>query len=240
LANDYYKKGSEVINKQIRPITTQAGKDYLPSEKIYNKLESNLKTEPSKANQFLGNVFNKSLGNENQLKLLGEKQFFDITRNVDNAFTAGKTVSNLEKLKKGTGELPISIQALGTKVDDIENLSRGFKEAGKSVNFSNTAVANAQREFYTALGFGTVGGLATGDVTTGFSIAAGAYLTPKILATALTNPATKASFKNWATKSGVPIDAKVAVLTSIGLAGPQAQSLIEDQYKEQSLLAVPE
>lgn len=244
LANDYYKKGSEVINKQIRPITTQTGKDYLPSEKIYNKLESNLKTEPSKANEFLGNIFNKSLANENQLKLLGEKQFYDITRNVDGAFTAGKTVTNLEKLKKGTGELPISIQALGTKVDDIETLSKGFKEANKSVNFSNTAFGNATRDFYTSIGFsaaaGIGGGAATGDVSTGLSFAAGAYLTPKILATALTNPATKASFKNWATKSGVPIDAKVAVLTSIGLTGPQAQSLIEDQYKEQSLLAVPQ
>ena len=240
LANDYYKKGSDVINKQIRPITTQSGKDYLPSEKIYNKLESNLKTQPSQANEFLGNVFNKSLANENQLKLLGEKQLYDITRDVDGAFTAGKTVTNIEKLKKGTGELPISIQALGTKVDDIENLSRGFKQAGRSVNFSNTAFGNAQREFFTALGFGTVGGLATGDVSTGLSVAAGAYLTPKIFATAITNPATKASFKNWATKSGVPIDAKVAVLTSIGLTGPQAQSLIEDQYKEQSLLAVPQ
>lgn len=240
LANDYYKKGSDVINKQIRPITTQAGKDYLPSEKIYNKLETNLKTEPSKANEFLGNVFNKSLANENQLKLLGEKQFYDITRNVDGAFTVGKTVTNLEKLKKGTGELPISIQALGTKVDDIENLSRGFKEAGKSVNFSNTAFGNASREFYTAIGIGTGSGLLTGDPTTGLTVAAGAYAMPKILSTALTNPATKASFKNWATKSGVPIDAKVAVLTSIGLTGPQAQSLIEDQYKEQSLLAVPQ
>jgi len=244
LANDYYKKGSDVINKQIRPITTQAGKDILPSEKIYNKLETNLKTEPSKANEFLGNVFNKSLANENQLKLLGEKQFYDITRNVDGGFTAGKTVSNLEKLKKGTGELPISIQALGTKVDDIETLSRGFKEANKSVNFSNTAFGNATRDFYTSIGFsaaaGITGGAAFGDVSTGLSFAAGAYLTPKILATALTNPATKASFKNWATKSGVPIDAKVAVLTSIGLTGPQAQQLIENQYKQESLLTVPE
>lgn len=244
LANDYYKKGSDVINKQIRPITTQAGKDILPSEKIYNKLETNLKTEPSKANEFLGNVFNKSLANENQLKLLGEKQFHDITRNVDGGFTAGKTVSNLEKLKKGTGELPISIQALGTKVDDIETLSRGFKEANKSVNFSNTAFGNATRDFYTSIGFsaaaGITGGAAFGDVSTGLSFAAGAYLTPKILATALTNPATKASFKNWATKSGVPIDAKVAVLTSIGLTGPQAQQLIENQYKQESLLTVPE
>ncbi len=240
LANDYYKKGSDVINKQIRPITTQAGKDYLPSEKIYNKLETNLKTEPSKANEFLGNVFNKSLANENQLKLLGEKQFYDITRNVDGGFTPGKTVSNFEKLKKGTGKLPISIQALGTKVDDIENLSRGFKEAGKSVNFSNTAFGNASREFYTAIGVGTGSGLLTGDPTTGITVAAGAYAMPKILSTALTNPATKASFKNWATKSGVPIDAKVAVLTSIGLTGPQAQGLIEDQYKEQSLLAAPQ
>jgi len=240
LANDYYKKGSDVINKQIRPITTQAGKDYLPSEKIYNKLESNLKTQPSQANEFLGNVFNKSLANENQLKLLGEKQLYDITREVDGAFTAGKTVTNIEKLKKGTGELPISIQALGTKVDDIENLSRSFKQALKSVNFSNTAFGNAQREFFTALGFGTVGGLAAGDFSTGLSVAAGAYLTPKIFATAITNPATKASFKNWATKSGVPIDAKVAVLTSIGLSGPQAQQLIENQYKQESLLTVPE
>ena len=244
LANDYYKKGSDVINKQIRPITTQAGKDILPSEKIYNKLETNLKTEPSKANEFLGNVFNKSLANENQLKLLGEKQFYDITRNVDGGFTAGKTVSNLEKLKKGTGELPISIQALGTKVDDIETLSRGFKEANKSVNFSNTAFGNATRDFYTSIGFsaaaGITGGAAFGDVSTGLSFAAGAYLTPKILATDLTNPATKASFKNWATKSGVPIDAKVAVLTSIGLTGPQAQQLIENQYKQESLLTVPE
>ena len=240
LANDYYKKGSEVINKQIRPITTQAGKDYLPSEKIYNKLESNLKTEPSKANEFLGNVFNKNLANENQLKLLGEKQFYDITRNVDGAFTAGKTVTNLEKLKKGTGELPISIQALGTKVDDIENLSRGFKEAGKSVNFSNTAFGNAQREFLTAIGIGAGGGLLTGDATTGITAAVAAYSIPKVLASVLTNPVTKASFRNWATKSGVPIDAKIAVLTSIGLTGPQAQSLIEDQYKEQSLLAIPE
>ena len=244
LANDYYKKGSDVINKQIRPITTQAGKDILPSEKIYNKLETNLKTEPSKANEFLGNVFNKSLANENQLKLLGEKQFYDITRNVDGGFTAGKTVSNLEKLKKGTGELPISIQALGTKVDDIETLSRGFKGANKSVNFSNTAFGNATRDFYTSIGFsaaaGITGGAAFGDVSTGLSFAAGAYLTPKILATALTNPATKASFKNWATKSGVPIDAKVAVLTSIGLTGPQAQQLIENQYKQESLLTVPE
>ena len=79
-------------------------------------------------------------------------------------FTAGKTVTNLEKFKKGTGELPISIQALGTKVDDIETLSRGFKQANKSVNFSNTAVANAQREFMTAVGLGTIGGLYTGDV----------------------------------------------------------------------------
>jgi len=244
LANDYYKKGSDVINKQIRPITTQAGKDILPSEKIYNKLETNLKTEPSKANEFLNNVFNKSLANENQLKLLGEKQFYDITRNVDGGFTAGKTVSNLEKLKKGTGELPISIQALGTKVDDIETLSRGFKEAGKSVNYSNTAFGNATRDFYTSIGFsaaaGISGGAAFGDVSTGLSFAAGAYLTPKILATALTNPATKASFKNWATKSGVPIDAKVAVLTSIGLTSPQAQQLIENQYKQESLLTVPE
>ena len=240
LANDYYKKGSDVINKQIRPITTQAGKDYLPSEKIYNKLESNLKTEPSKANDFLSNIFNKNLGNENQLKLLGEKQFYDISRNVDGGFSSGKTVTNIEKLKKGTGELPISIQALGTKVDDVENVARGFKEAGKSVNFSNTAFGNAQREFYTALGFGTVGGLTTGDVTTGVNIAVGAYLTPKIIATSLTNPATKAAFKNWATKSDVPIDAKIAVLTSIGFTGPQAQNLIQDQYKKDSLLQIPE
>ena len=119
-------------------------------------------------------------------------------------------------------------------------MSRGFKEAGKSVNFSNTAFGNASREFYTAIGVGTGSGLLTGDPTTGITVAAGAYAMPKILSTALTNPATKASFKNWATKSGVPIDAKVAVLTSIGLTGPQAQSLIEDQYKEQSLLAVPQ
>jgi len=240
LANDYYKKGSDVINKQIRPITTQAGKDYLPSEKIYNKLESNLKTEPSRANDFLNNIFNKNLGNENQLKLLGEKQFYDISRNVDGGFSSGKTVTNLEKLKKGTGELPISIQALGTKVDDIETLSKGFKEANKSVNFSNTAFGNAQREFYTALGFGTVGGLTTGDVTTGVNIAVGAYLTPKIIATSLTNPATKAAFKNWATKSDVPISAKIAVLTSIGFTGPEAQNLIQDQYKKDSLLQIPE
>tara|TARA_R100001163_G_scaffold65817_2_gene65226 strand:- start:226 stop:2172 length:1947 start_codon:yes stop_codon:yes gene_type:complete len=240
LANNYYKQGSEVINKQIRPITTQSGKDYLPSEKIYNKLESNLKTQPSQANQFLNNLFSKNLANENQLKLLGEKQLYDLTRNVDGGFTPNKTVTNIEKLKKGTGELPVSIQALGTKVDDIETLSRGFKEAGKSVNFSNTAFGNAQREFFTALGIGVGGGILSGDTTTGLGFAVSAYLTPRIFVEALTNPATKASFKNWATKSGVPIEAKTAVLTSIGLTGPQAQSLIEDQYKEQSLLTTQE
>tara|TARA_R110000823_G_C15933246_1_gene499718 strand:- start:21 stop:1967 length:1947 start_codon:yes stop_codon:yes gene_type:complete len=233
LANDYYKKGSNVIENQIMPIISQSGKKILPSEKIFSKLQTNLKTEPSKTNEFLGNVFNKSLANENQLKILGEKQFYDITRDVDGAFTAGKTVTNLEKFKKGTGELPISIQALGTKVDDIETLSRGFKQANKSVNFSNTAVANAQREFMTAVGLGTIGGLYTGDVSTGLTFAAGAYLTPKALSVALTNPATKASFKNWATKGGLPIDAKVAVLTGIGFTGPQAQSIIENQYKQQ-------
>ena len=240
LANSYYKKGSDVINKQIKPITTQAGKDILPSEKIYSKLQTNLRTEPSKANEFLGNIFNKNLGNENKLKLLGEKQFMDLTRDVDGGFSVGKTVSNIEKLKKGTGELPVSILSLGTKVDDIETLSRGFKEAGKSVNFSNTAFGNSQRELYTALGLGAGGGIISGDPTTGLSLAAGAYLTPKAITAALTNPATKATFKNWATKADTPIDAKVAVLTAIGFTGPQAQQLIEDQYKQESLLPVPE
>ena len=151
-----------------------------------------------------------------------------------------KTVSNIEKLKKGTGELPVSILSLGTKVDDIETLSRGFKEAGKSVNFSNTAFGNSQRELYTALGLGAGGGIISGDPTTGLSLAAGAYLTPKAITAALTNPATKATFKNWATKADTFIDAKVAVLTAIGFTGPQAQQLIEDQYKQESLLPGPE
>lgn len=237
LANNYYKKGQEVINKQIKPITTQAGKDFIPSEKIFKKLETNLKTEPSKANEFLGNIFNKTLANENQLTLLGEKQFFDLTRDASGELSVGKTVSNLNKLKQGTGKLPVTLQSLGTKVDDVETLSKGFKEAQKSINFSNTAFGNASREFYTAIGSGVVGGIATGDPLTGLQFAAGAYITPKILSTALTNPATKKSLKNWATKADIPMDAKVATLTSIGLTGPQAQSFIESQYRQESLLS---
>ena len=237
IANAYYKKGQDIINKQIKPITTQAGKDFIPSEKIYTKLENNLKTEPSKANEFLSNVFNKSLANENQLTLLGEKQFFDLTRNTAGELSVGKTVTNLEKLKKGTGELPITLQTLGTKVDDVETLSIVFKEAQKSINFSNTAFGNANREFMTAIGAGTIGGITTGDPFTGLQFAAGAYITPKILSTALTNPVTKKSLKNWATKADIPMDAKVATLTSIGLTGPQAQSFIENQYRQDSLLS---
>jgi len=234
--NDFYKTNTDIIKKQILPITTQSGKDFLPPEKIYAKLLTNLRTEPDKTNEFLSNIFNKNLANENQLILLGEKQFYDITRDVAGDFSVSNTVSNLNKFRLGTNELPISIQSLGTKVDDIETVTKGFKNAGKSVNFSNTAFGNASREFYTAIGIGTGSGLLTGDPTTGLTVAAGAYATPKILATALTNPVTRASFKNWATKADLPLNAKISVLTSIGLGGPQARSLIEDQYKQESLL----
>ena len=76
--------------------------------------------------------------------------------------------------------------------------------------------------------------------TTGLSIAAGAYLTPRILTMALSNPATRASFRNWALKPDLPISEKVAVLTSIGFTGPIAQSLIEGSYKQQGLLDLEE
>jgi hypothetical protein len=231
LANDIYKQGKEIIDKQILPITTQAKKDFIPSEKIYTKFQTNLKTEPSRTNQFLGNVFNKSLGNEDQLKLLGEKQFYELTRDAAGDFSPSKTITSLNKLKSKTGELPATIQQLGSKIDDVEKLSQGFKNANKFVNFSNTGYANAVREFTTALGFGGAGGLLTGDIATGAGLALTHYLTARTLSTALTNPVTKASFKNWAVRGDLPLDAKVSILTAIGLSGPQAQSLIAEQYK---------
>jgi hypothetical protein len=238
--NTYYKTGKDFIDKQINPLITRSGKEFLPPEIAYDKVMNGLQRTPSQTNQFLAKIFNTQLGNENQLKLLGEKQFFDLTRNVDDFYGPAQTIKNLNKLQKGTGQLPITIQKLGSSVDDIKTISEGFKEAGKSVNFSNTAYSNAHNQLYGALGIGS--GILTGDITTGLSIAGASYLTPKGFTFLLTNPATKASFKNWATKADLPIDAKISVLTGIGFSAPQAQRFINSAYVDQSLLppAVPQ
>lgn len=236
-ANDFYRNGLNFIDKDLTPLfTTGRGKDYLSSERIYDNFMNKSKTETSRINNVFGKIFNKNLGNEENLKLIGEKQFKDLTLNNKGEFSPSITTTNLNKYKEATGEYPAPIQSLGSKVFDVENISKGFDKAGRSVNFSNTAFGNAQRELYTAIGFGGVSGIATGDPTTGLSIAAGAYLTPRILTMALSNPATRASFRNWALKPDLPISEKVAVLTSIGFTGPMAQSLIEGSYKQQGLL----
>lgn len=240
-ANTYYKENMDFIDKQLNPLfTTGKGKDFLSSERIYDSFMNKSKTETSKINNVFAKIFNKNLGNEDNLRLIGEKQFKDLTMDVKEGFSPMITTSNLARYKKATGEYPLPIQSLGDKVFDIENIAKGFDKANKSVNFSNTAFGNAQRELYTAIGFGGISGFTTGDPTTGLSIAAGAYLTPRIITTALSNPVTRASFRNWALKTDIPINEKVAVLTSIGFTGNQAQSLIEDSYKQKGLLEAEE
>lgn len=230
-ADTYYKQGINVLNKKIRPLTaTAGGKEQLVDEKIYDKVMSGTRTEPSKMNQTL-----KDFMTEDEIKTVGEKQFYDLTRDVDGNFSVGKTVSNLNKYKQRTGDYPVTIRSLGPNLDDIDALSRGFKEASKSYNFSNTARGNAARELGASLGLGAGGGLISGDPTVGLSIAAGSYLLPKTVATMLSNPATKAMFKNWATKAGTPVSEKIAVLVSMGVSAPQAEKIIENSYREQSV-----
>tara|TARA_R100000808_G_scaffold2239_1_gene9268 strand:+ start:915 stop:2873 length:1959 start_codon:yes stop_codon:yes gene_type:complete len=230
-ADTYYKQGINILNKKIRPLTTTAGgKEQLADERVYDKVVTGTRTEPSKMNETL-----KDFMTADEIATVGEKQFYDLTRDAAGDFSVGKTVSNLNRYKQRTGEYPVTIGSLGPKVDDIDLLSRGFKEASKSYNFSNTARGNAARELGAALGLGAGGGLISGDPTVGLSIAAGSYLLPKTVATMLSNPATKSAFTNWATKAGTPVSEKIAVLVSMGVSAPQAEKLIEGSYREQSV-----
>ena len=230
-ADTYYKQGINILNKKIRPLTTTAGgKEQLADERVYDKVVTGTRTEPSKMNETL-----KDFMTADEIAAVGEKQLYDLTRDTAGDFSIGRTVSNLNKYKQRTGEYPVTIGSLGPKVDDIDLLSRGFKEASKSYNFSNTARGNAARELGASLGLGAGGGLISGDPTVGLSIAAGSYLLPKTVATMLSNPATKAAFTNWATKAGTPVSEKIAVLVSMGVSAPQAEKLIEGSYREQSV-----
>ena len=232
-ANDYYRQGSNILEKQITPlVSTRGGKDFLSSEKIYDKFDKGTLTEPSKFNKITNNLFNKGLKNQDQLTILGEKQLYDLTRNPAGDLSIGKTVSNLTKYTKGTGELPNTIQSIGTRVDDVKEVSKAFKEADKFTNFSNTATANAQRELYASLGLGLGGGLASGDVSTGLSIAAGSYIAPKAVASLLENTVTRAAIYNFAKNADVPISAKKSILIGIGIGSSAADSVIQDAYKK--------
>ena len=232
-ANDYYRQGSTILEKQIRPlVTTRGGKDFLSSEKIYDKFDKGTLNEPSRFNKITNNLFNKGLKNEDQLTILGEKQLYDLTRDPAGDLSIGKTVSNLTKYTKGTGELPNTIQSIGTKVDDIKEVSKAFREADKFTNFSNTATGNAQRELYAALGLGVGGGLYSGDVSTGLSIAAGSYLAPKVIASLLENRVTRKAIYDFARNADVPVDAKKSILIGIGFGSSQADSVIQDAYKK--------
>ena len=232
-ANDYYRQGSTILEKQIRPlVTTRGGKDFLSSEKIYDKFDKGTLNEPSRFNKITNNLFNKGLKNEDQLTILGEKQLYDLTRDPAGDLSIGKTVSNLTKYTKGTGELPNTIQSIGTKVDDIKEVSKAFREADKFTNFSNTATGNAQRELYAALGLGVGGGLYSGDVSTGLSIAAGSYLAPKVIASLLENRVTRKAIYDFAKNADVPVDAKKSILIGIGFGSSQADSVIQDAYKK--------
>ena len=232
-ANDYYRQGSTILEKQIRPlVTTRGGKDFLSSEKIYDKFDKGTLNEPSRFNKITNNLFNKGLKNEDQLTILGEKQLYDLTRDPAGDLSIGKTVSNLTKYTKGTGELPNTIQSIGTKVDDIKEVSKAFREADKFTNFSNTATGNAQRELYASLGLGIGGGLYSGDVSTGLSIAAGSYLAPKVIASLLENRVTRKAIYDFARNADVPVDAKKSILIGIGFGSSQADSVIQDAYKK--------
>jgi hypothetical protein len=240
-ANDFYKNGLNFIEKDLTPLfTTGRGKDFLSSEKIYDNFMNKSKTETSRINNVFGKIFTKNLGTEENLKLIGEKQFKDLSLNPKGDFSPSYLVTNLNKYKTATGEYPLTIQSLGDKVFDIENVAKGFDKASQSVNFSNTAFGNATREFYTALGFGGTTGVLTGDFIPGLAAAGAAYVTPRVITTALSNPVTRAAFRNWALKPDLPISEKVAVLTSVGFTGPMAQSLIEGSYKQQGLLDLEE
>jgi len=232
-ANNYYKQGSDILEKQIKPlVTTRGGKDYLSSEKIYDRFDKGTLTEPSRFNKITNNLFNKGLKNEDQLTILGEKQLYDLTRDPVGDLSIGKTVSNLTKYTKGTGELPNTIQSIGTKVDDVKEVSKAFREADKFTNFSNTATGNAQRELYASLGLGVGGGLYSGDVSTGLSIAAGSYLAPKVIASLLENRVTRKAVYDFARNADVPVDAKKSILIGIGFGSSQADSVIQDAYKK--------
>ena len=232
-ANDYYRTGSNILEKQITPlISTRGGKDFLSSEKIYDKFDKGTLNEPSKFNEITNNLFNKGLKNEDQLTILGEKQLYDLTRDQAGDLSIGKTISNLTKYTKGTGELPNTIQSIGTKVDDVKEVSKAFREADKFTNFSNTATSNAQRELYASLGLGVGGGLASGDVSTGLSIAAGSYLLPKAIASLLENRVTRKAVYDFARNADVPVDAKKSILIGIGFGSSQADSVIQDAYKK--------
>ena len=232
LANNYYQKGSDIIEKELRPLVATGGKNFLAPEKIYQKLNTNIRTKPSETNKTLTNIFNKNLGNEDQLIILGEKQLSDLVKNPKGEFSIGHTLTSLNKLKKGTGHLPVTLTKLGTKIDDVEQVTRGFHEAGKSVNFSNTAFGVAHNNLYAALGLGGVSGVMAGDPTTGLSVAASTYVLPRVISAALENPATRSAVKNWALKSGLPPNEILTVMTSVGIAAPIAQSIIEETYKK--------
>jgi hypothetical protein len=237
LSNDFYKKGINVLDTQIKPIISKnSGKEILPSEKIYDKVVNGLTTEPSVYNKTLGEIFIPKFGNVDQLKIIGEKQFYDLTRDTAGDLSIGKTVTNINKLKKPTGELPVTIQSLGTKVDDVDQVAKGFKEANKTVNFSNTASANAVRELLTALGLGAGGGFVTGDVSTGASLFAGAYLLPKTISSIMSSKATKQIVRDFAMNSGQPLQASTSVLLGIGFSSDQIQEIIEEDYTQKGLL----
>jgi hypothetical protein len=235
-ANDYYNINKNLIDNFIQPYTTKrGGKEYLPPEQVYAKVMKDLESKGSQANKFLDTVFNPTLGNEQYLNIIGQKQFFDLTRDMvgkESVYSPAKTLSNLNRLFKSTGEYPTTIQTLGTKVDDVYQVSKGFKEASKTYNFSNTAHTAAFNQLFGPAGFGSLGYLATGDIGTGLATGAMQVGGPNLVARLITSPKTSNIFKNWATKADIPLDAKISVLTGIGFSGPQAQRFINNAYVE--------
>jgi uncharacterized protein YneF (UPF0154 family) len=238
VANNFYKNGTKILDDQIKPLVTQGGKKPLSSEKIYDRMITQLTKEGSRGNQTANVIFNPKLNNADQLKILGEKQFYDLTRTPRNSdFALGPTVSKLNQLRTGTGDLPVTLKALGPRVDDIETVSKGFKNAGRYANFSNTGNAMNTNFMIGALGGGGGYALSGGDIGTTASSIGGAVAAPFLISNILSNPVTRNALKNAALNPSGTLSPNMAMLLSSLPGESLTNSIMDSEYKKPPVLS---
>tara|TARA_R110002110_G_scaffold22672_1_gene87593 strand:- start:1301 stop:3301 length:2001 start_codon:yes stop_codon:yes gene_type:complete len=238
VANNFYKNGTKILDDQIKPLVTQGGKKPLSSEKIYDRMITQLTKEGSRGNQTANVIFNPKLNNADQLKILGEKQFYDLTRTPRNSdFALGPTVSKLNQLRTGTGDLPVTLKALGPRVDDIETVSKGFKNAGRYANFSNTGNALNRSIMMSAIGGGSGYAASGGDIGTTAASVGGAVAAPFLLSNMLSNPASRRLIKNAATNPGGTMNPNMAMLLGAAPGESLSRNMMDDQYRQAPVLS---
>ena len=238
VANNFYKNGTKILDDQIKPLVTQGGKKTLAPEKIYDRMITQLTNAPSRGNQTANVIFNPRLNNADQLKILGEKQFYDLTRTPRNSdFALGPTVSKLNQLRTGTGDLPVTLKALGPRVDDIETVSKGFKNAGRYANFSNTGNSLNTNIMMSALGGGGGYALSGGDIGTTAASIGGAVAAPLLISNILSNPVTRNALKNAALNPSGTLSPNMAMLLSSLPGESLTNSIMDSEYKKPPVLS---